>query len=76
MFNPVLAETKGIFSVSSPIWFSISSFVSPILADGKSILFKTGKISKSCSRARYVLAKVCASTPWLESTTRIAPSQA
>ncbi len=37
---------------------------------------RTGMISRSCSRARYTLASVCASTPWLASTTSRHPSQA
>eukprot|EP00878_Enallax_costatus_P033949 GHUV01037540.1.p1 GENE.GHUV01037540.1~~GHUV01037540.1.p1 ORF type:complete len:137 (-),score=15.52 GHUV01037540.1:171-581(-) len=42
---------------------------------GKSILLSTGTISKSFSNASHTLASVCASTPWLASTTSRAPSQ-
>ena len=31
---------------------------------------------RSMTIAKYTLASVCASTPWLESTTNIAPSHA
>jgi len=55
---------------------SISCFTSSGLAFGKSILFITGNISKSFSIAKYTFANVCASTPWLASTTSIAPSHA
>ena len=43
---------------------------------GKSTLFITGNISKLSSKAKYTFASVCASTPWVLSTTSIAPSQA
>ena len=71
-----MAEIHGIPSVSKPRISSISSLTSSILAEGRSILFITGIISKSCSIAKYVLAKVWASTPWVESTTSKAPSHA
>ena len=43
---------------------------------GRSILLMTGMISRLCSIAMYMLASVCASTPWLASISRTAPSQA
>ena len=55
---------------------SISALTSSGLAFGKSTLFITGKISKLLSNAKYTFAKVWASTPWLLSTTKIAPSHA
>ena len=55
---------------------SISFFTSSGLAFGKSILLITGIISRLLSNAKYTLARVCASTPWLASTTSTAPSQA
>ena len=55
---------------------SISFFTSSGLAFGKSTLFITGNISRLLSNAKYTFARVCASTPWLASTTRIAPSHA
>ena len=39
-------------------------------------LFNTVMISRSFSSARYTFATVCASTPWLASTTSSAPSHA
>ena len=51
-FNPVLAEIIGASSASIPITSSISCFISSGLADGKSILFITGAISKSLSNAK------------------------
>ena len=45
-------------------------------APGRSILLSTGMISRSFSSASSVLASVCASTPCVASTTRMAPSQA
>jgi len=71
-----LAEISGASLQSMPITFSISSLTTSGMALGKSILLMTGKISKSCSNAKYVLANVCASTPWDASTMRSAPSQA
>src|SRR6266511_1267311 len=43
---------------------------------GRSTLLRTGISSRPASIAAYVLATVCASTPWAASTTRSAPSQA
>ena len=75
-FNPVFADIYGLFSAGIPIISSISFFTSSGLALGKSTLFITGTISRLSSKARYTLANVWASTPWVLSTTRIAPSQA
>ena len=75
-FNPVLAETKQASSQGKPIVSSISFFVPSTFALGKSTLFITGIISKSLSSAKYTFARVCASTPWVESTTSKAPSHA
>ena len=74
--RPVLAEIHGASCAGIPIISSISSLTSCGLALGKSILFITGKISKLLSIAKYTFAKVWASTPWLLSTTKIAPSHA
>ena len=76
MFNPVFAEIQGASIAGIPIISSISCFISSGLAFGKSTLFITGKISRLLSSAKYTLASVCASTPWLASTTNIAPSHA
>ena len=73
---PSFAETQGISDASKPITSSISFFTSSTRALGKSILLITGKISKSFSIAKYTFASVCASTPCVASTTKIAPSQA
>ena len=59
-----------------PITFSICSLAISGSAPGRSILFRTGTISSPESTARCALARVCASTPWLASTTRRAPWQA
>ena len=75
-FSPDLAEIHGASIAGIPIISSISFFTSSGLAFGKSILFITGNISKLLSIARYTFASVCASTPWLASTTNIAPSHA
>ena len=52
MFIPFFADIKGASDASSPITSSISFFTKSGLALGKSILFITGIISKSCSNAR------------------------
>ena len=54
----------------------ISSVTSSGLAEGKSILFNTGIISKSFSRARYKFEIVWACILWAASTMSKAPSQA
>ena len=74
--SPVLAEICRISSRRQPMTETISSARFSGSAPGRSILFSTGMISRSFSRARRVLARVCASTPWVASTTRMAPSQA
>ena len=73
---PDLAEQRIASEASSPMISSISFLTRSGSADGRSILLMTGIISKSCSKAKYTLAKVCASTPWAASTTKRAPSQA
>ena len=76
IFKPVLAETGIQSSGSIPSVSKTSSLVRSKSADGKSILLITGRIVKSLSIAKYALANVWASTPWVASTTRRAPSQA
>ena len=71
---PSLALASIASEQSSPIASSICSFVFSGSAAGRSILFITGIISRSCSTARYALARVCASTPCDASTIRSAPS--
>ena len=73
---PSFAEAKIAPLQSKPIISSISPITRSGSAPGKSILFKTGIISRLLSRAKYTLARVCASTPWDASTTNNAPSQA
>ena len=63
MFSPVLAETLGAREQSRPITSSTSAATLSGSAAGRSILFITGTSSRSWSRARYVLARVCASIP-------------
>ena len=46
-FSPVLAEISGASDASIPITSSISAFTLSGSADGKSILFITGKTSRS-----------------------------
>ncbi len=73
---PSFAEVSTAFSASRPRLFSILFFVPSISALGISILLITGIISRSFSRARYMFAMVCASTPWDASTRSRTPSQA
>ena len=61
---------------SSPKTSSISRHTRSGSEPGRSILLRTGMISRSLSRARYTLATVCASTPCDASTTSSAPSHA
>ena len=75
-FRPVFAEIHGASIAGIPIKSSISCFTSSGLAIGKSTLFITGKISRLSSIAKYTFANVCASTPCVESTIKIAPSHA
>ena len=74
--SPVFPEQQIISSLSNPIVLTSSSLTFSGFAFGKSILLITGIIFKSASNARYKLANVWASIPWVASTTRIAPSQA
>ena len=74
--GPTLAETLETSVQSSPMTSSISSATRSGSALGRSILFRTGRTSRSLSRAMYTLARVWASTPWVASTTSRAPSQA
>ena len=74
--NPVLALISIASDISNPIISSTSFFTRSGSALGKSILLITGIISRLLSNARYTLAKVCACTPCVASTTKIAPSQA
>ena len=60
---PVFPDTSTALSEGNPITSSISSFTLSGSAEGKSILFITGNISRSFSRARYTFANVCASIP-------------
>ena len=73
--SPVFPETLTISSSLNPILVnsSIHLFISAL---GKSILLIAGIIFKLLSRARYRFARVWACTPWVASTTNIAPSQA
>ena len=73
---PDLAEHKTASEASKPMISSISCLTRSGSAEGKSILLITGMISRSCSKARYTFANVCASTPCAASTTSKAPSQA
>ncbi len=74
--SPVLADTVRISSCVAPVSSCSSISASGTLLAGRSILFSTGMISRSLSIARYALATVWASTPWVESTSSTAPSQA
>ena len=76
MPRPLLAETMTASDVSMPTTSSISLHTRSGSADGRSILFRTGMISWFTSIAWYAFASVCASTPWLASTTSSEPSQA
>ena len=73
---PCLAEARIAFEASMPITCSICSFALSGSAPGRSILLSTGTISRWASAARCAFASVCASTPWLASTTSSAPWQA
>ena len=73
---PVLAEMRSTFSGSSPIRSASALACRSGSAAGRSILLSTGTSSRSPSIARYALASVWASMPWLASTTSSAPSHA
>ena len=64
-------SSRGMARVSSSSSMTISGS-----ALGRSILLMTGMTVRLCAMARWTLASVCASMPWVASTTRIAPSQA
>ena len=70
------ADASTASEVSRPSTSSISRFTRSGSEPGRSILFSTGMISRSASRARYTFATVCASTPCELSTTSRAPSHA
>ncbi len=57
---PDLALTLRMSSRLQPMRSIIWSATSSGLAEGRSILFMTGMISKSCSMAKYKLEMVCA----------------
>ena len=57
-FNPDFAEIHGASCAGIPIISSISFLISSGLAFGRSILFKTGNISKLLSNAKYTFASV------------------
>ena len=76
MPKPVFALVKIISSLLNPSTSLNSFFTLSTSALGKSILFITGIIVKSFSKAKYTFASVCASIPCAASTTKIAPSQA
>jgi hypothetical protein len=65
-----------MLSWGSPMSSATSAPTSSGIAPGRSILFRHGMSSRPASIARYVLATVCASTPWEASTTSSAPSHA
>ncbi len=73
-FTPVFADTGIISSFLHPRRLITSSLTLSISALGRSILLSTGMISRLFSSARYTFESVCASIPWLASTTRIAHS--
>ncbi len=58
--SPVLPEAHKISSSEQPSKRTISAFVFGTFAAGKSILLTTGIIVKSCSNAKYRLARVWA----------------
>ena len=74
--TPVFAETREALSVSIPRTSSICDFILSGSEEGRSILFRTGKISWSLLIAWYALANVWASTPCVESTISKDPSHA
>ncbi len=74
--SPVFAEIRRTWSGVSPISSETSRAAPSGFADGRSILFTTGTISRLFSIARYAFATVCASIPCAASTTSSAPSHA
>jgi hypothetical protein len=73
---PILAEVRTASWAGMPTTCSICSRAFSGSAEGRSILLMTGTIVRLWWVARYALASVWASTPWVASTTRTAPSQA
>ena len=73
---PSFADAGTASDASRPMTSSISARTPGTSALGRSTLLMTGMISRSWSSAWYTFASVCASTPWVASTTRIAPSHA
>ena len=73
---PVFPLASIISSLEHPSRFIISAAVFSTSAAGKSTLFITGIIVRSCSIARYTFAKVCACIPCVASTTNTAASTA
>ena len=73
---PVFPLAEIISSISHPSKSIIWSFTTSGSALGRSILFNTGIISRSLSKARYRFEIVWAWIPWAASTIRRAPSQA
>ena len=71
-----MADTLIISSLLKPKVSNNSFSTFGISALGRSILLITGIISKLLSNAKYTLASVWASIPWVASTTKIAPSHA
>ena len=74
--SPVFPLTRKTSSGLQPIKSTISSVTSSGFAEGKSILLRTGMISKSFSNAKYRLEMVCACILCAASTINKAPSQA
>ena len=73
---PAFALTRGALRASRPMISSISLITRSGAAEARSILFNTGRTSRSLSMAVRQFATLCASTPWAASTTSKAPSQA
>ena len=73
---PSFALARIEVLLSRPMMSSIWRLHSSGCALGRSILLMTGMISRLSSTARYAFASVCASTPWVASTSSSAPSQA
>ncbi len=73
---PIFAEVSTASCAGMPTTCSICSRAFSGSAEGRSILLMTGTIARSWCVARYALASVWASTPWVASTTSTAPSHA
>ena len=76
MPSPVLPETHTASSAGMASSSSISARTRSGSAEGRSILLMAGTMSRFAFMARFALETVCASTPWVASTTSTAPSQA